>query len=114
MRDRMAVADAIGHRTTVALFSYCCTHECKLVLQFAAPAGPSVRRRRAMQVQAVSLICSANRASIEAHMMHAVIIRSRTTATAAVSKDSSSFFTEHMLVCHALVEVLVDHRQSRK
>ena len=67
-----------------------------------------------MQVQAVSLICSANRASIEAHMMHAVVIRSRATATAAVSKDSSSFFTDHMLVCHALVEVLVDHRQSRK
>ena len=59
----------------------------------------------AVQVHDVSLICfsSASRASTEAHMLHAVTICSRATATGAVSKGSSSFFTELMLAPHALV-----------
>ena len=36
-------------------------------------------------------------------MLHAVATRSPTTATAAVLKDSSSFFTDIMLAHHALV-----------
>ena len=51
--------------------------------------------------------------SADAGTLHAVTICSRAAATAADSKDSASFFTEHMLAPHAQAERLSDHRQSR-
>ena len=44
--------------------------------------------------------------------LHAVTICSRAAATAADSKDSASFFTDHMLAPHAQAEALNDYRQS--
>ena len=83
-------------------------------LRFAGPCRTAASGRRAFQVHGVSLICSARRASTEAHMLHAVTICYRTAAAATVLKDSSSFFTDHMLPPHALVEVLGGHRQSSR
>ena len=80
-------------------------------IRFAAPAGPAARGRRAVQVHAVTLICSASRASTDAHMMHAVAICARAAAAAAILKGSWPFFTDNMLDHHAVVEVLDDHRQ---
>ena len=51
--------------------------------------------------------------SADAGTLHAVTICSRAAATAADSKDSASFFTDHMLAPHAQAERLSDHRQSR-
>ena len=51
--------------------------------------------------------------SADAGTLHAVSICSRAAATAADSKDSASFFTDHMLAPHAQAERLRDHRQSR-
>ena len=52
-------------------------------------------------------------AAADAGTLHAVTICSRAAATAADSKDSALFFTEHMLAPHAQAEQLSDHRQSR-
>ena len=51
--------------------------------------------------------------SADAGTLHAVTICSRAAATAADSKDSASFFTDHMLPPHAQAERLSNHRQSR-
>ena len=51
--------------------------------------------------------------SAAAGTLHAVTICSHAAATAADSKGSASFFTEHMLAPHAQAERLSDHRQSR-
>ena len=51
--------------------------------------------------------------SADAGTLHAVSICSRAAATAADSKDSASFFTDHMLAPHAQAEALSDYRQSR-
>ena len=50
--------------------------------------------------------------SADAGTLHAVTIYSRAAATAADSKDSASFFTEHMLAPHAQAEALSDYCQS--
>ena len=44
--------------------------------------------------------------SADAGTLHAVTICSRAAATAADSKDSASFFTDHMLAPHAQAEAL--------
>ena len=51
--------------------------------------------------------------SADAGTLHTVSISSRAAVTAADSKDSASFFTDHMLAPHAQAERLRDHRQSR-
>ena len=51
--------------------------------------------------------------SADAGTLHAVTICSRAAATAADSKDSASFFTDHMLAPHAQAEALSGYRQSR-
>ena len=51
--------------------------------------------------------------SADAGTLHTVSICSRAAATAADSKGSASFFTEHMLAPHAQAEALSDYRQSR-
>ena len=51
--------------------------------------------------------------SADAGTLHAVTICSRAAATAADSKDSASFFTDHMQAPHAQAEALSDYRQSR-
>ena len=50
--------------------------------------------------------------SADAGTLHTVTICSRAAATAADSKDSASFFTDHMLAPHAQAEALNDYRQS--
>ena len=50
--------------------------------------------------------------SADAGTLHTVSIYSRAAATAADSKDSASFFTDHMLAPHAQAEALNDYRQS--
>ena len=50
--------------------------------------------------------------SADAGTLHAVSTCSRTAATAADSKDSASFFTDHMLAPHAQAEALSGYRQS--
>ena len=59
-----------------------------------------------MQVHGISLICSATRASSEACMMHTVATRSRATATAAILKGPSCFFTDIMMAPHAVDDSL--------
>ena len=81
-------------------------------LHFAHSAGAAAHGRRAFQVHAVSLICSARRGSTEADMLHTVFLRVRAAAAAAVSKGSSPFVTENMMAPHAVDEVLDDYRQS--
>ena len=50
--------------------------------------------------------------SADAGTLHAVRIRSRAAVTAADSKDSASFFTDHMLAPHAQAEALSGYCQS--
>ena len=50
--------------------------------------------------------------SADAGTLHAVTICSRAAATAADSKDSASFFTDHMLAPHAQAEALSGYCQS--
>ena len=50
--------------------------------------------------------------SADAGTLHAVSICSRAAATAADSKDSASFFTDHMLAPHAQAEALSGYCQS--
>ena len=50
--------------------------------------------------------------SADAGTLHAVTICSCAAATAADSKDSASFFTDHMLAPHAQAEALSDYCQS--
>ena len=50
--------------------------------------------------------------SADAGTLHTVSICSRAAATAADSKDSASFFTDHMLAPHAQAEALSDYCQS--
>ena len=50
--------------------------------------------------------------SADAGTLHAVSICSRAAVTAADSKDSASFFTEHMLAPHAQAEALSGYCQS--
>ena len=50
--------------------------------------------------------------SADAGTLHTVSICSRAAATAADSKGSASFFTEHMLAPHAQAEALSDYCQS--
>ena len=50
--------------------------------------------------------------SADAGTLHAVSICSRAAATAADSKGSASFFTDHMLAPHAQAEALSDYYQS--
>ena len=51
--------------------------------------------------------------SADAGTLHTVSICSRAAATAADSKDSASFFTDHMLAPHAQAEALSDYRTVR-
>ena len=51
--------------------------------------------------------------SADAGTLHTVSICSRAAATAADSKGSASFFTDHMLAPHAQAEALSGYRQSR-
>ena len=48
----------------------------------------------------------------EADTLHAVTIRSRTLAAAAISEGSASLMTELMTARHAPLEVLDGYRQS--
>ena len=50
--------------------------------------------------------------SADASTLHTVSICSRAAATAADSKGSASFFTDHMLAPHAQAEALSDYCQS--
>ena len=50
--------------------------------------------------------------SADAGTLHAVTTCSRAAATAADSKGSASFFTDHMLAPHAQAEALSDYCQS--
>ena len=50
--------------------------------------------------------------SADAGTLHTVSICSRAAATAADSKDSASFFTDHMLAPHAQAEALSGYCQS--
>ena len=84
------------------------------VPSFSSSCRTCRTRPRAGQVHAVTLICSASRASTDAHMLHAVAICARAAGAAAIFKGSWPFFTDNMLAHHAVVEVLDDHRQSSK
>ena len=50
--------------------------------------------------------------SADAGTLHTVSICSRAAVTAADSKDSASFFTDHMLAPHAQAEALSGYCQS--
>ena len=50
--------------------------------------------------------------SADAGTLHAVSICSRAAVTTADSKDSASFFTDHMLAPHAQAEALSGYCQS--
>ena len=50
--------------------------------------------------------------SADAGTLYTVSICSRAAVTAADSKDSASFFTDHMLAPHAQAEALSDYCQS--
>ena len=78
-----------------------------MFLQIAAPAGAGHRHCRAKQDQAVHAVRVPSTGAADAGTLHAVTIRSRTLAEAAISEGSASLMTDHMPACLALTEVLV-------
>ena len=86
-----------------------------MFLQFAAPAEHGRRRRRAEQDQAVHAVrVPRTTGAADADTLHAVTIRSRTLAAAAISKGSASLMTELMTARLALIEVLDGYSQSSR
>ena len=83
-----------------------------MFLRFGASAGGGRRRRRAEQDQAVHAVRVPSTGAADADTLHAVTIRSRTLAEAAISKGSASLMTELMTARLALIEVLDGYRQS--
>ena len=83
-----------------------------MFLHFAAPAEHGSRRRQAEQDQAVHAVRVPRTGAADADTLHAVTIRSRTLAAAAISKGSASLMTELMTARLALIEVLDGYRQS--
>ena len=84
----------------------------EVFLRFAGTAGAGRRRRRAQQDQAVHAVRVPSTGAADADTLHAVTIRSRTLAAAAISKGSASLMTELMTARLALIEVLDGYRQS--
>ena len=85
-----------------------------MFLRFGAPAGGGRRRRRAEQDQAVHAVRVPRTGAADADTLHAVTIRSRTLAAAAISKGSASLMTDLMTARLALIEVLDGYRQSSR
>ena len=85
-----------------------------MFLRFGAPAGGGYRRGRAEQDQAVHAVRVPRTGAADADTLHAVTIRSRTLAEAAISKGSASLMTELMTARLALIEVLDGYRQSSR
>ena len=85
-----------------------------LILHFAGPCRTAASGRRAKQDQAVHAVRVPRTGAADADTLHAVTIRSRTLAAAAISKGSASLMTELMTARLALIEVLDGYRQSSR
>ena len=83
-----------------------------MFLHFRSSPGAAARARRALQELGAHDVWVLLTVAADADTLHAVTIHSRTLATAAVSKGSASFMTEHKLAPHALIVAPRVRRQS--
>ena len=84
------------------------------VFQHLQELPQAAAEARAKLDHAFHVACPHSAMAADAGTLHAVTICSRTLATAAVLKGSSSMVTEHMLAPHALIEVLDVNLQSSR